>query len=150
MFFNWFEKHSPHAYLIRDKTIANHSLVLCVLPCLSPFSVCRFALSLLYCVKMLTFVVTTLVWFSDNTYISSKNSFSICLSILSALTEFFKGEIEHDKNDFRQAISFYTEGIELKCRDDKLNAKLYFWRAHSNGHLGELTQLSIFCFTLAS
>ena len=99
---------------------------------------------------LLTFIVTTLVWFSDNTYISSKNEFSICLSIISAMTQLHKGDIERGKNDFRQAISCYTEGIGLKCKDDKVNAMLYLRRALSHGHLGELTRLFIFCFTLVS
>ena len=66
------------------------------------------------------------------------------------MVEFSKGNIEEHKKDFRQAISCYTEGTELKCKDDKLNAKLYFRRAHSHRRLGELTQLLIFCFTLVN
>ena len=70
---------------------------------------------------------------------SSKNYFSIRGLILSAKAQLLKGEVEHGKDDFREALSCYTEGIELKCKDDKLNAKLYLRRAHSHGHLGELT-----------
>ena len=72
---------------------------------------------------------------------SSKNYFSTCALILSARVQYLKGQLEHDKNDFRQALSCYTEGIELKCKDDKLNVELYFGRAHVHKHLGELTQL---------
>ena len=70
---------------------------------------------------------------------SSKNYFSIPVLILSAKAQLLKGEVQHDKKDFREALRFYTEGIELQCKDDKLNAKLYFRRAHSHRHLGELT-----------
>ena len=70
---------------------------------------------------------------------SSKNYFSIRVLILSAKAQLLKGEVEHDKKDLGEALSFYTEGIELQCKDDKLNAKLYFRRAHLHSHLGELT-----------
>ena len=43
--------------------------------------------------------------------------------ILSALVKYFKGELEHRREDYRKALSFYTEGIELKCKDEKMNAK---------------------------
>ena len=81
---------------------------------------------------------------------SSKNYFSTCALILSARVQYLKGNLEHDKNDLRQALSCYTEGIELKCKDDKLNANLYLMRAHSHMHLGELTRLVFlfyYCFT---
>ena len=102
------------------------------------FLVFRIAFLLLYCLKtLLTFVVTTLVWFSDNTYISSKSYFSMHAFILSARAQLLKGEAEHGKNDFRKALSCYTEGIELKCKDDTLNAKLYYKRAQLHHyHLG--------------
>ena len=51
-----------------------------------------------------------------------------------------KGDLEHDKKDYGKALSYYTEGIELNCKDDGINAKLYFSRAHSHDHLGELTR----------
>ena len=60
-----------------------------------------------------------------------------------------KGELEHDKKDYGKALSYYTEGIELNCKDDEINAKLYFRRSHSHNHLGELTRLFFlffFCF----
>jgi len=55
--------------------------------------------------------------------------------MLRAKAQLLKGEVEHDKNDFRKALSCYTEGIELKCTDDKLNAKLYLRRLQSHAHL---------------
>ncbi|XP_073232029.1 stress-induced-phosphoprotein 1-like [Porites lutea] len=39
------------------------------------------------------------------------------------------------KDDFVKAINLYTEGIEVKCKDDDLNAKLYNNRASAHYHL---------------
>ena len=69
---------------------------------------------------------------------NSKNYFSIHVLILSAREQLLKGKVEHDKKDFIEALSCYTEGIELQCKDDKLNAELHIRRAHSHSHLGEL------------
>ena len=66
------------------------------------------------------------------------------------MAQLLKGNIELNKNDFRQAISCYTEGIELKCKDDKVKASLYLGRMLSQVEMGECTRLFIFCFTLVS
>ena len=66
------------------------------------------------------------------------------------MAQLLKGRINYAKNDFRQAISYYTEGIELKRKDDKQNVKFYLERAHCHAYLGELTRLFLFCFTLVS
>ena len=66
--------------------------------------------------------------------------------ILSAKVKYLKGELEHEKEDYEKALSYYTEGLELKCKDDKINAKLYLRRSHSHNHLGELTRLFFFFF----
>ena len=42
------------------------------------------------------------------------------------------GNVEHDRGKFQKALSFFTQGIDVKCKDDKLNAQLYF--ARSNTH----------------
>ncbi|CAH3182469.1 unnamed protein product [Porites lobata] len=42
------------------------------------------------------------------------------------------------KHDFCQAIYFYTEGIKVNCRDEKLNAKLYHNRATGNFYSGRV------------
>ena len=36
-----------------------------------------------------------------------------------------QGNDEYNKDDFRSATNFYTEGINVKCKDEELNAKLY-------------------------
>ena len=52
--------------------------------------------------------------------ISSKTYFSVRVLILSARVKCLKGELEHDKDDYR----YYTEGIALKCKNEKMNADL--------------------------
>ena len=68
--------------------------------------------------------------------------------ILSANVKYLKGDLEHKKKDYEKALSYYTEGLEVNCKDDKINAKLYFGRSHSHNHLGELTRLFLFFFNL--
>ena len=58
--------------------------------------------------------------------------------------KYFKGDLEHEREDYRKALSFYTEGIELKCKDEKMNARLYLSRSHLHSHLGKLTLLLLF------
>ena len=38
---------------------------------------------------------------------------------------------------FNNAIKFYTEGINVKCKDEELMSKLYSNRAAAHFHLGE-------------
>lgn len=58
---------------------------------------------------------------------------------LLAKAEVFKneGNDEYRKKNFTNAIHFYTEGIQVKCKDEELNAKLYSNRATANFYLGE-------------
>ena len=42
-------------------------------------------------------------------------------------------------HDFVKAINLYTEGIEVKCEDEDLNAKLYNNRASAHYHLGKVS-----------
>ena len=58
--------------------------------------------------------------------------------------KYLKGELEHNREDYRKALSYYTEGIGLKCKDDEINAKLYSGRSHSYDHLGEFSQMFFF------
>ena len=74
--------------------------------------------------------------------------FSIHVLILSAKVKYLKGDLEHDKKDYGKALSYYTEGIEVNCKDDEINAKLYASRSHSHNHLGELTRLFFFLIYL--
>ncbi|CAH3182477.1 unnamed protein product, partial [Porites lobata] len=57
-----------------------------------------------------------------------------CTSI--AETRKKAGNDAFHKDDFNKAINLYTEGIEVKCRDEDLNAKLYNNRATAHYRLG--------------
>ena len=56
-----------------------------------------------------------------------------------AIAELYKneGNDEYRKKDFRNAVYFYSEGINVHCRDEELNEKLYSNRATANFYLGE-------------
>ena len=58
---------------------------------------------------------------------------------LLAIAEVYKneGNEEYRRNDFNNAIHFYTEGIKVNCKDDDLNAKLYSNRATAQFNLGK-------------
>lgn len=49
-----------------------------------------------------------------------------------------EGNAEYQKREFTNAIHFYTEGINVNCRDDELNSKLHSNRATSYFYLGEV------------
>ena len=55
-----------------------------------------------------------------------------------------QGNDEYRKKDFSKAIYFYTEGINLKCKDKELKAKLYYNRAIAHFYMGE----NCFCLIL--
>ena len=65
---------------------------------------------------------------------------SVCIFI-SEITETHKnaGNDAFRKHDFIKAINSYTEGIEVKCKDEDLNAKLYNNRASAHYHLGKVS-----------
>ena len=65
---------------------------------------------------------------------------SVCIFI-SAIAETHKnaGNDAFSKGDFVKAINLYTEGIEVKCKDEDLNAKLYNNRASAHYHLGKVS-----------
>ena len=64
----------------------------------------------------------------------------VCIFI-SAIAETHKnaGNDAFGKHDFVKAINLYTEGIEEKCKDEDLNAKLYNNRASAHYHLGKVS-----------
>ena len=64
----------------------------------------------------------------------------VCIFI-SAMAETHKnaGNDAFLKGDFVEAINFYTEGIEVKCKDEDLNAKLYNNRASAHFRLGKVS-----------
>ena len=58
--------------------------------------------------------------------------------ILTAMTRLMKGGEE--ENDLRIALSCLTERIQVNCKDDKLNAMLYFCRSNIHHNLGKFTR----------
>ena len=71
---------------------------------------------------------------------------SVCIFI-SAIAETHKnaGNDAFLKGDFVKAINLYTEGIEVKCKDEDLNAKLYNNRASAHYHLGKVSFILTLC-----
>ncbi|XP_078380738.1 tetratricopeptide repeat protein 4-like [Oculina patagonica] len=47
-----------------------------------------------------------------------------------------EGDKEYGNKEALNAIYFYTEGLQVNCKDDELNAKLYCNRATAKFHLG--------------
>ncbi|XP_029196287.2 tetratricopeptide repeat protein 28-like [Acropora millepora] len=64
---------------------------------------------------------------------------------LQAITEVYKeeGNSAYKEKEFHRAVDFYTQGLETKCKDDELNAKLYSNRATTHFYMGK------YCETLA-
>ena len=51
---------------------------------------------------------------------------------------FEEGNKEYRRKESGNAVYFYTKGIQVKCKDDMLNAKLYSNRATANFYLGKI------------
>ena len=47
------------------------------------------------------------------------------------------GLAKYNKGEFQNALSLFTQGIDVKCKHDQLNAKLYYDRSRSHLSLGE-------------
>ena len=58
-----------------------------------------------------------------------------------AIAEVYKneGNEAYLKEDYNNAIYFYTEGIKVNCKDKDIMAKLYSNRAYANLRAGEVT-----------
>lgn len=58
----------------------------------------------------------------------------------SAIAEVYQeeGDKEFTRIQVSNAIYFYTEGIQVNCKDVQLNAKLYSNRATAYYHLGKI------------
>ena len=52
-----------------------------------------------------------------------------------------EGNEEYKNKELLNAVYFYTEGLEVNCKDDKLNAKLYHNRATAYFYLGEISSV---------
>ena len=74
-------------------------------------------------------------------FLAKLRQFELFFFARTAKAQLYKeeGNAEYRKKEFRNAASFYTEGIDVKCKDDQLNAILYTNRATSYFYLGELT-----------
>lgn len=59
---------------------------------------------------------------------------------LAAIAEVYKneGNDAFKKEEFSDAIAFYSEGVKVNCRDDELNAKLYNNRSMANFYSGKI------------
>ena len=55
-----------------------------------------------------------------------------------------EGNAEYQKREFTNAINFYTEGINVNCRDDELNSKLHSNRATSHFYQGKVLLLVVY------
>ena len=77
---------------------------------------------------------------------SFANNSSIHILILTATTLGLKGQIQKNKHDLRNALSCYTEAIDVKCKDDGLNSSLYFMRSTIHLLLGEFRRHICFPF----
>ena len=66
-------------------------------------------------------------------------SIDLRLCSLSAIAEVHKngGNDEFNKKEYRNAINSYTKGINVNCKDEELNAKLYSNRATAHFRLGK-------------
>ena len=72
-------------------------------------------------------------------YLGKKNDFRdfpFCLAIAEVYKN--EGNAEYQKREFTNAIHFYTEGINVNCRDDELNSKLHSNRATSHFYQGKV------------
>lgn len=57
-----------------------------------------------------------------------------------------EGNKEYSKKEAYNAIYFYTEGIQVNCKDVQLNAKLYSSRATAYFYLGKILFFVIFIY----
>ncbi len=53
-----------------------------------------------------------------------------------------EGDEGYKNKEALNAICDYTEGLQVNCKDDELNAKLYCNRAKANFHLGRIISFS--------
>ena len=62
-------------------------------------------------------------------------------ALFLAIAEVYKteGNEAYLKEDYSNAVYFYTEGIKVNCIDDDLKAKLYSNRAYANLRSGKAT-----------
>ena len=103
-------------------------------------------------------ILYSFLYYFSNTLIAIDNNFRFnefsLNSFFSAIVEVYKNEGNdvYIKEDFFNAIYFYTEGIKVKCGNKELKAKLYNNRATAHFKLGKnilvLLNLRNFTFLL--
>jgi len=54
------------------------------------------------------------------------------------------GEAVNGNGEFQNALSLFTQGIDVKCKDDQLNVELYCARSNTHSSLSE----SVICCPL--
>ena len=52
-----------------------------------------------------------------------------------------KGDAVCNENESGNPLSFFTEGVDINCKDDELNAIFYTRRAASHFSMGEFPRL---------
>ena len=52
-----------------------------------------------------------------------------------------KGDAECKENESGNPLSFFTDGVDVNCKDDELNAIFYTRRAKTHFLIGEFTRL---------
>ena len=59
-----------------------------------------------------------------------------------------EGNSAYKEKEFPRAVDFYTHGLETKCKDDELNAKLYSNRATAHFYMGRWMKMILVTFSL--
>ena len=56
-----------------------------------------------------------------------------------------EGNKEYRRKEASNALSFYTQGIQVNCKNNALNAKLYSNRATAHFYLGKILFYILYC-----
>lgn len=76
---------------------------------------------------------------TSQTFCRTLNVKAFQSSLFLAIAEVYKteGNEAYLKEDYYNAVYFYTEGIKVSCKDEDVRAKLYSNRAYANLRLGQ-------------
>ncbi|CAH3021887.1 unnamed protein product [Porites evermanni] len=88
---------------------------------------------------------------SDVTSLDTKQDLDFDNDTLKAIVEVYKneGNEAYLKEDYVNAVYFYTEGIKVNCKDQDLKGKLYSKRAYAYLRLGAKASVKLSLFELA-
>jgi len=78
-------------------------------------------------------------WFYCTGYVVAEISSENALCLIATRKE----EAERKENESGNPLRFFTEGVDVDCKDDELNAIFYTRRAASHFSMGELTRLFV-------